>query len=105
MKRFIYKNHLYENIDLSNPINGGVGDGQSFDIGLLAQGAAIEKEHVGDLNDPAKLALALDIARDHLAESPRYYEELAKMEKKLEGESNNVEDGTVIDNTISNSNS
>lgn len=86
MKRFIYKNHLYENVDLSNPIQGGNGDAQTFDIGLLAKGASVEREHVGDLNDPAKLALALDIARDHLAESPRYYDELEKMEKKLESD-------------------
>ncbi len=90
MKRFLYKNHIYENVDLTNPIQGGRGDSQNFDIGLLAKGAAVEREHVGDLNDPAKLALALDIARDHLAESPRYYDELEKMEKKLEGDQENA---------------
>lgn len=88
--KVLYKNHIYENVDLSNPIQGGRGDSQNFDIGLLAKGGAIEREHVGDLNDPAKLALALDIARDHLAESPRYYDELEKMEKKLEGDQENA---------------
>ena len=86
MSKFLYRNHIYESVNLSNPIEGGVGDNQNFDIGLLAQGAAVEKEHVGDLNNPANLAKALDITRDHLAESPRYYDELAKMEKKLEQE-------------------
>jgi hypothetical protein len=83
MRKFLYKNHIYESVNLSNPIEGGVGDNQNFDIGLLAKGAAVEKEHVGDLNDPKKLAIALDIASDHLAESPGYYNELENMEKKL----------------------
>lgn len=91
MQKFIYRNHIYEHINLSNPIEGGVGDNHAFDIGLLAKGAAVEKEHVGDLNDPAKLALALDIARDHLTESPKYYDELEKMEKKLEQNPENLE--------------
>lgn len=103
MKRFIYKNHLYEDVDMSNPIKGGVGDNQNFDIGLLAKGAAVEKEHVGDLNDPMNLAKALDIARDHLAESPEYYNELEKMEKNLEGDKG-AENSSAIDNSLSGSN-
>jgi hypothetical protein len=72
---------LYENT--TNPIEGGIGDHSLFDIELLVKGAMIEKEHVGDLNDPKALLTALDIVRDHLTESPRYYDELEKMEEKL----------------------
>ena len=84
--KLIYKSSIYESIDLDNPIKGGVGDGTEPDMAKWIKGAIVEKEHVGDLNVAANLAQALDIARDHLAESPRYYDELEKMEKKLENE-------------------
>lgn len=42
----------------------------------LAQGIKIEKEHTGDI------ALAREIALDHLGEYPDYYDRLAKAEKK-----------------------
>lgn len=84
--RLIYQSHIYESVDLSNPIKGGVGDDTVQNMSALVKGAMVEKEHVGDLNDPAKLSTALDISADHLAESPRYYDELEKMEKKLENE-------------------
>lgn len=81
--RLIYQSHVYESVDLSNPIKGGVGDNSVHNMSALVKGATVEKEHVGDLNDPVKLSQAVDIASDHLAESPRYYDELEKMEKKL----------------------
>lgn len=84
--RLIYQSHVYESVDLSNPIKGGVGDNTVPNMSALVKGAMVEKEHVGDLNDPDKLSVALDISKDHLAESPRYYVELEKMEKKLENE-------------------
>lgn len=84
--RILYQSHVYESVDLSNPIKGGVGDNSVPNMSALVKGAMVEKEHVGDLNDPANLSTALDISKDHLAESPRYYDELEKMEKKLENE-------------------
>jgi hypothetical protein len=42
---------------------------------LIAQGAAVEKEHTDSRKD------ALEIARDHLSERPDYYKKLAKLEK------------------------
>lgn len=81
--KMLYRNFVYEAIDLDNPIKGGVGDHANVDPELLEKGVEVEKEHVGDLTDPSKLAIAADIARDHLKESPKYYDELEKMEKKL----------------------
>jgi len=70
-----------------NVLTGGNADGKSVeDIakikgvpveqieGQLAKGVAVETEHT---NDPAK---AREIALDHLAEIPDYYDRLAKME-------------------------
>ena len=82
--KLIFKSHVYESIDLDNPIKGGVGDNTVPNMAALVKGAIVEKEHVGDLNNAENLSRAFDIARDHLAESPRYYDELEKMEKKLE---------------------
>jgi hypothetical protein len=42
---------------------------------LIAQGAAVEREHTDSRKD------ALEIARDHLSERPDYYKKLAKLEK------------------------
>lgn len=84
--RLIYQSHIYESIDLNNPIKGGIGDNTIPNMSALVKGAMVEKEHVGDLNIPENLSRSLDIASDHLAESPRYYDELEKMEKKLENE-------------------
>lgn len=84
--RLIYQSHVYESVDLSNPIKGGVGDNTVPNMSALVKGAMVEKEHVGDLNDPVNLAKSIDISADHLAESPRYYDEHEKMEKKLENE-------------------
>lgn len=47
---------------------------QSFNKESLAKGATVEREHT---SDPAK---AKEIAKDHLAESSTYYEDLEKME-------------------------
>ena len=82
--KLIFKSHIYESIDLSNPIKGGVGDNTVPEMAALVKGAIVEKEHVGDLNNAENLSKAIDITMDHLAESPRYYDELEKMEKKLE---------------------
>ncbi len=50
----------------------------SYNKRSLQYGAHVEREHT---TNPA---LAKRIAEHHLAESPLYYRELAKMEKKLE---------------------
>lgn len=45
---------------------------------VLKQGTKVEKEHT---TDPK---IAKEIAKDHTVESPKYYKELNKMEKKIE---------------------
>jgi len=51
-----------------------------FPWAVLNRGIRVELEHTRDR------AMALRIVLDHLAEFPRYYEALAKMERKLERE-------------------
>jgi len=51
---------------------------KSFNKKQLAIGTKIELEHTCDIKQ------AEQIAMDHLAESPDYYRELIKMERKLE---------------------
>lgn len=61
-------------------LKGGKADNRpdsDFEATALAKGIKIEMEHT---NDPE---LAKEIAKDHLAESPRYYDELEKMENYL----------------------
>lgn len=82
--KLLHRNYIYEAIDLSNPIKGGIGDDSQVDPVELKKGISVEKEHVGDLNDPTKLAVAADIAKDHITEHPKYYEGLKKMEDQLE---------------------
>lgn len=82
--KVLYKGNIYESIDLNNPIKGGVGDNKKVDPKELAKGIKVEKEHVGSLKTKEKKAIATDIARDHIAEFPNYYEGLEKMEKELE---------------------
>ncbi len=50
----------------------------SFNKTQLRQGTKVELEHT----DSRKIAK--QIAKDHLEESPRYYIELGKLEKRLE---------------------
>jgi len=52
-------------------------DPSSFSEESIQKGIKIELEHTSDRE------LAQEIAMDHLAEFPDYYEELAKMETKL----------------------
>lgn len=62
-------------------LRGGLADGtpdRAYDAKQLAQGIAVEREHV---DNPA---LQKEIAKDHLAEHPHYYTALHKMEKRLE---------------------
>lgn len=51
-----------------------------FDPVQLKRGAEVELEHTDDLE------IAKAIAKAHLKESPNYYIELKKMEKKLNAE-------------------
>lgn len=82
----LYKNQIFESLDLENPIKGGLGDDYIPNKAGIVKGLIIEKEHVGDLNQIANLSNALDIVSDHLAESPDYYDHLEKMEHDLENE-------------------
>jgi len=64
---------------------GGLAAGrcpEEFDQVDLRRGIEVELEHTGDL------AIAREIAMDHLVEDPRYYEALAKMEADLEATKN-----------------
>lgn len=80
--KIIYKGLVYECKD--NPIKGGVGDCyDEYDPVEMEMGIAVEMEHIGksDLSEDEKIAIARDIARDHLKEIPDYYTRLKKMEK------------------------
>jgi len=71
-----------------NPILGMVGkhdhvSRKRFDQKELDMGVEIEKEHTDDLK------VALEIAKDHLAEIPDYYTRLTAMEKAAEGSRKN----------------
>lgn len=59
-------------------LKGGLADhmpDKAFAAGQLARGARVEGEHT---SSPAK---AREIAKDHLAEDPKYYEKLKRIEK------------------------
>lgn len=59
-------------------LHGGVADyvgSIQFDTEALVKGTKHELEHTDDPD------IAMEIAMDHLAENPWYYEELEKMEK------------------------
>jgi hypothetical protein len=64
-------------------IKGGMAKGRPdsrYNKKQLVMGRKVEREHT---NDPR---IANEIAKDHLEEFPNYYTELAKTEKKLEGQ-------------------
>jgi len=76
-------NFLKEDIHPQNfdKIQGGLADKKSpedFSPLALAKGVWVEREHTNDFN------IALEIAMDHLVESANYYNELEKMEDRLE---------------------
>lgn len=48
-----------------------------FNNNELKKGIKVELEHTPNVN------IAREIAKDHLVEFPKYYTELAKMEKRL----------------------
>ncbi|MFA5392771.1 MAG: DUF5661 family protein, partial [Candidatus Paceibacterota bacterium] len=71
----------------NDQIKGGKADDKSysdFDQDQLAKGAKVEMEHT---DDPS---LAKEIAADHLAEFPNYYDALADMENKLKKQNEGV---------------
>lgn len=53
---------------------------EEFDQEQLRMGIKIEQEHTDDLD------VAAEIAKDHLAEIPDYYDRLAKMEAQATAE-------------------
>jgi hypothetical protein len=61
-----------------NQMPGGVADGkrpEDFDQQALEKGTRMEMEHTSDAD------VAREIAMDHLAEDPAYYDKLEEMEK------------------------
>lgn len=62
-------------------LKGGVADGKpdsAFPESEVAQGTEVEFEHVRDRE------IAKEIAKDHLTESVKYYDELEELEESLE---------------------
>lgn len=62
----------------TDKLPGGLADDKSpeqFDQKALAKGVKVESEHTFDK------ALAREIAMDHLAEDPKYYDKLEKIEE------------------------
>lgn len=58
----------------ADELPGGVADGkEGFDTSAVLKGAKVELEHTSDLEK------AIEIAEDHLAEDPEYYEKLEQM--------------------------
>jgi len=71
---------------------GGLGEKLSpkdVDPKQLAKGIRVEKEHGGDK------ALHEEIALDHLAENPRYYDYLEEMEKGMEKKARALRAGVI----------
>lgn len=69
----------FDSLRKSDSLNGGLADNmsaKSFNMKQLLMGIVIEREHTG--NDK----LAMEIAKDHLAEDPNYYSKLKEMENK-----------------------
>lgn len=67
---------------------GGLADKKSpqdFDPEAVLKGMKVELEHTDDDSRAGRL-LAIEIALDHLAENPKYYDELATIEDHDEGE-------------------
>ena len=67
--------------EAADRIPGGLADGakpSEFDPKQLAKGVKVELEHT------SSRAIATEIAMDHLKEDPRYYDKLAKIEKRHE---------------------
>ena len=62
---------------IQDKLPGGLGDNaprSDFDEDQLSKGIKVELEHTNDL------LVAEEIAKDHLTENPRYYDDLADME-------------------------
>ena len=67
--------------DHKDRIPGGLADRKNpndFDKEQLKKGMRVELEHTTDI------VVAMEIAMDHLAENPEYYDYHAEMEQKME---------------------
>ena len=76
---------IIETKSFKEKVPGGISSGRDpsdFSKDQIKRGIEVELEHSSDRE------LAKEIAMDHLEEFPNYYDELAKMEKKLKSESN-----------------
>lgn len=68
---------LFESEIPLDQVSGGLGDNKPdhlFDQDQLLQGIIVEFEHTDDVD------IATEIAKDHLTENPKYYDELKKIE-------------------------
>lgn len=77
-KDYAYIMGIFKRMSKSGAMVGGKADGrkpEDFDAKALAEGTNHELEHTRDRK------VAREIAMDHLAEDPRYYEKLSKIEK------------------------
>lgn len=74
-------------------LKGGIADKiptKAFDKKLLRKGMSVEKEHS---TDPK---VQKEIAKDHLAEDPKYYQKLEKIEKSASTEKTSKSDNVKI---------
>lgn len=98
-KNFVPNNPNDKVIDLSeDAIEGGLADNiniASFNKEQLIKGIKVEFEHTNDV------AIAAEIASDHLAEDPTYYDKLDQMENSndetvIQGEKDSKEEVFII---------
>ena len=80
--------HQFQGIKQADLLPGGKADDvadSQFPADAVAKGQAVEKEHTGSPG------VAKEVAKDHLTESPRYYDSLEEMEEELTSRSKKAE--------------
>lgn len=85
-----------EKKNFEDKIEGGLADNskpEEFDPIQISKGKKVEKEHTDDDD------IALEIASDHLAEIPDYYNRLGKMEDKAKADMKNTSECCCDDET------
>lgn len=73
----MYDSFMEEWLKLAEKLKGGLADGKpdsDFKPSSLQAGMKVEKEHTSDM------AVAKEVAKDHLTEDKQYYKKLKKIE-------------------------
>jgi hypothetical protein len=76
--------HQFQGVKQADLLPGGKADDvadSQFPAAAVAKGQAVEKEHTSTPD------VAKEVAKDHLTESPRYYDSLEEMEEELKNRS------------------